>query len=108
MTTTKPIRVGLMGFGQTGRQIYQLASHSDDIEVVGIADIGDPRILHYLLQSEVSDSDRHTLEGNFFVNPRFKSRLLAIDTPREMPWDVLEREGERLGADTAAVRIEKE
>ncbi len=89
MTTTQPIRVGLMGFGQTGRQIYQLASHSDDIEVVGIADIGDPRILHYLLQSEVSDGDRHALEGNFLVNPKFKTRLLAIDTPREMPWDVL-------------------
>jgi glyceraldehyde 3-phosphate dehydrogenase len=78
-----------MGFGQTGRQIYDLASQSDDIEIVGIADIGDPRILHYLLQSEVGNGESHSLEGNFLVNPRFRSRLLAIDTPREMPWDVL-------------------
>ena len=33
MTTSKPTRVGIMGFGQTGRQIYDLASRCDDIEV---------------------------------------------------------------------------
>lgn len=89
MSSDKPIKVGLMGFGQTGRQIYQLASHSDDIEIVAIADIGEPKILHYLLCSEVHDADRYSLDGNFLVNPKFRSRLLAIDTPREMPWDVL-------------------
>jgi glyceraldehyde 3-phosphate dehydrogenase len=79
-----------MGFGQTGRQIYDLASRSDDVEIVAIADIGDPKILHYLLNSEVKDGQRHSLEGNFLCNPQFKSRLLAIDGPGEMPWDVLD------------------
>ena len=41
-----------MGFGQTGRQIYELASRSEDVEVVAIADIGKPEILH-LLGAEV-------------------------------------------------------
>ena len=54
MTNDRPVRVGLMGFGRTGRQIFELASHSDDIEVVAIADIGDPSILHYLLCAEVN------------------------------------------------------
>lgn len=89
MTQSKPLKLGLMGFGQTGRQLYDLASHADDIEIVAIADIGDPRILHYLLQSEVEDGERHTLDGNYLRNPAFSSRLLAIDTPREMPWDML-------------------
>ncbi|WP_235898558.1 type I glyceraldehyde-3-phosphate dehydrogenase [Parahaliea maris] len=84
----KPIRVGIMGFGQTGRQIYDLASRSDDVEVVAIADIGKPDILHYLLCSEVDEPARHTLEGNFLVNPRFRSRLMRIDQPAEMPWDM--------------------
>jgi glyceraldehyde 3-phosphate dehydrogenase len=88
MEQVKPIRVGIMGFGQTGRQIYDLASRSDDVEVVAIADIGKPDILHYLLCAEVNDSQRHQLEGNFLVNPRFKARLMRIDTPAEMPWDV--------------------
>lgn len=88
MAQQQPIRVGIMGFGQTGRQIYDLASRSDDVEVVAIADIGKADILHYLLCSEVPEPERHTLEGNFLVNPRFRTRLMRIDRPGEMPWDM--------------------
>jgi len=88
MTDSRPIRVGIMGFGQTGRQIYELASRSDDVEVVAVADIGKPEILHYLLCSEVDEPGRHTLQGNFLVNPRFRARLMQIDRPAEMPWDI--------------------
>jgi len=77
-----------MGFGQTGRQIYDLASRSEDVEVVAIADIGKKEILHYLLGSEVNEPERHRLEGNFLVNPRFRSRLVQIDRPAEVPWDI--------------------
>jgi glyceraldehyde 3-phosphate dehydrogenase len=56
MTEYKTRRLGIMGFGQTGRKLYELASSSDDVEVVAIADIGKPEILHYLLCSEVKDS----------------------------------------------------
>jgi glyceraldehyde 3-phosphate dehydrogenase (phosphorylating) len=90
MTQSKPIRVGIMGFGQIGRQIFELASHSDDVEVVAVADIGKPEILHYLLCSEVADPGRHRLEGNFLANDRFKARLMEIDTPAEMPWDIFD------------------
>ena len=88
MANRKPIRLGIMGFGQTGRQLYDLASLSDDFEVVAIADIGKPEILHYLLCSEVKNPERHELKGNFLVNPHFSARLMAIDKPREMPWDI--------------------
>jgi glyceraldehyde 3-phosphate dehydrogenase len=88
MSQRKPIRLGIMGFGQTGRQLYDLASRSDDIEVVAIADIGKPDILHYLLCAEVRDPERHELQGNFLVNPCFKARLMPIDLPAEMPWDM--------------------
>lgn len=88
MTKQQPLRVGIMGFGQIGRQLYELASHSDDIEVVAIADVGQPDILHYLLCSEVKEPARHTLEGNFLVNPQFRARLMRTDTPAEMPWDI--------------------
>jgi glyceraldehyde 3-phosphate dehydrogenase (phosphorylating) len=88
MTEHKPTRIGIMGFGQTGRQIYDLASRCDDIEVVAIADIGKPDILHYLLCSEVEAPERHQLRGNFLVNPQFRSRLMPIDRPAEMPWDI--------------------
>jgi glyceraldehyde 3-phosphate dehydrogenase len=77
-----------MGFGQTGRQIYDLASRSANVEVVAIADVGKPEILHYLLSSEVAAPQQHELQGNFLVNPRFRARLMQIDRPQEMPWDI--------------------
>ena len=85
-----PLRLGLMGFGRTGRQIYELAARSDDVEIAAIADIGDPRILHYLLCAEVDDPQNHRLEGNFLVNPEFRVRMMPIDSPAEMPWDVFD------------------
>ncbi len=88
MTTSAPIRVGIMGFGQVGRQIYDLAANSDDLEVTAIADIGKPDILHYLLGSEVKNPQRYRLEGNFLHNERFKTRMAPIDRPAEMPWDM--------------------
>jgi glyceraldehyde 3-phosphate dehydrogenase len=77
-----------MGFGQTGRQIFELASRCEDVEVVAIADIGKREILHYLLCSEVDEPERHRLEGNFLINDRFRARLMEIDRPAEMPWDI--------------------
>ncbi|MEZ5501131.1 MAG: hypothetical protein R3E50_00200 [Halioglobus sp.] len=62
MTKVRPIRVGIMGFGQIGGKIYELASLSDDVEVVAVADIGKPQILHYLLNSEAAAPLEHTLE----------------------------------------------
>ncbi len=88
MALRRAIRLGLMGFGQTGRQIFELASRSDDVEVVAIADIGKPEILHYLLGSEVAEPGRHRLEGNFLVNSSCRARVMEIDRPAEMPWDI--------------------
>lgn len=88
MSTDRPVRLGLMGFGQTGRQLYDLASHRDDITVIAIADIGKPQILHYLLQSEVARPADYSLDGNYLVGPGGRTRLMSTDQPAEMPWDV--------------------
>src|SRR6187402_99955 len=90
MSGDRPIRIGLMGFGRIGRQTYELASRSSDIEVVAIADIGKPEILHYLLTAETNNPERHHLQKNFLVNPSFSSRLTQIDHPAEMPWDLFD------------------
>lgn len=90
MSAKRPLRLGLMGFGQTGRQLYDLASQGDDVDIVAIADIGKPQILHYLLQSEVADPDDYFLEGNYLVGPAGRARLMSTDQPAEMPWDLFE------------------
>jgi len=88
MSDSRPLRLGIMGFGQTGRQLYDLAADADDLQVIAIADVGKPDILQYLLQSESAQPERFGLDGNFLTTPNQRTRLMCIDTPREMPWDI--------------------
>ena len=88
MSESRPLRLGIMGFGQTGRQLYDLAAEADDLQVIAIADVGKPDILRYLLQSESAHPDRYGLDGNFLTTSNQRTRLMCIDTPREMPWDI--------------------
>jgi glyceraldehyde 3-phosphate dehydrogenase len=90
MKNTRRLRLGIMGFGQTGRQIYELACASEDIDVIAVADIGRGDILHYLLQSEAVNPELFALDGNFLVAGDQRTRLMSIDTPAEMPWDIFE------------------
>lgn len=86
MSSAASIRLGLMGFGRIGRQVYELAARSDEIEIAVIADRGRADILHYLLSAETRD-DSITLQGQQLYNPRFCSRMLQVDTPAAVPWD---------------------
>lgn len=90
MSGRPALRLGIMGFGLTGRQIYDLAAQSEDIDIVAIADLGRPDILHYLLQSESESPQQYQLDGNFLTSDKQRSRLMSIDTPAEMPWDVFD------------------
>jgi glyceraldehyde 3-phosphate dehydrogenase len=83
------IRVGIMGLGQIGRHLYRLAMESDDLEIVAVADIAKAEILHYLFQSEHADGPRCELDGNYLINEKFRTRMLQIARPGEVPWDVL-------------------
>jgi glyceraldehyde 3-phosphate dehydrogenase len=86
MSNAARIRLGLMGFGRIGRQVYELAARSDEIEIAVIADRGRADILHYLLRAETRD-ESITLQGQQLCNPRFCSRMLQVDTPAAVPWD---------------------
>ena len=86
----KPLRLGLMGFGQIGRQIYQLAAASEDLEIPVISDLGKPDILHYLLSSDTDGNPDFRLDGNHLVNQRFSSRMVQNASPGQTPWDVFD------------------
>jgi glyceraldehyde 3-phosphate dehydrogenase len=47
MTTA---RIGLMGFGRIGRNVFRLLHDRDDLDIVAIADIAEPEALTYLLK----------------------------------------------------------
>jgi len=85
----KKIRVGIMGFGRIGRIFYTLTKQHPSIEIVAISDIGKPEILHYLLQSENSQSSDILLENNYLIRDGTKSNLLQGTNPKDVPWNVL-------------------
>ena len=85
----QPIRLGIMGFGRVGRQLYQLAVQDERFEVVAISDIGSPGILHNLLTKTDHDLDVK-LENNYLVSERGRTRLMSVDRPTETPWDVFD------------------
>lgn len=64
----KPVRVGLMGFGRIGRNLFRILYDRKDIQVAAISDVADHGSLEYLLRfdtiigrfpDEVSIKDGH-------------------------------------------------
>ena len=83
------IRIGIMGLGQIGRHLYHLALEKDDIEIVAVADIGKPEIIEYLLKSDGMEEPSCRLQDNYLINDKFRTRMLQLARPEEVPWDVL-------------------
>ena len=82
------IQVGIMGLGQIGRHLYRLALENDDIEIAAVADIGKAEILHYLLTSDSQDGPCCELRDNYLINEKFRTRMLQLARPADVPWDV--------------------
>ncbi len=83
------IRVGIMGLGLIGRHLYHLVLEDDDIEIAVVADIAKPEILYYLLNSNSLDGPCCELRGNYLINEKFRTRMLQLARPGDVPWDVL-------------------
>ena len=83
------IRIGIMGLGLIGRHLYHLALESNDAEIVAVADIGKPEILQYLLKSDGVEEPTAELRDNYLINEKFRTRMLQLARPGEVPWDVL-------------------
>ncbi len=84
------IRIGLMGFGEIGRDVYRLSLNQPEMEVVAISDIGRTDILHYLLKTDGRDPVDASLEGNFLVVGDQKARLIHGVEPKDVPWDAFD------------------
>lgn len=86
-----PLRIGLVGFGRIGRNIFHLGYKNPNYQFVAISDLGKPESLHYLL---VRDSvygpmkDEAKLEGNYLVVGGQRVRLLPGGVPGEIAWDL--------------------
>ncbi len=82
------IRIGMMGLGHIGRQIFKLALGDESFDVVAVSDIGRPDILRHLLDKEMGRGCGVRLEDNYLVGENSRARLLSAEKPGEIPWDV--------------------
>ncbi|MCF8233494.1 MAG: hypothetical protein K9G67_00410 [Bacteroidales bacterium] len=84
------VRIGLMGFGEIPRHIYRLCTGRDDVEVVAISEIGEPKILHYLVHAEVKGKVDVEIDGNFLVSNNGRARMVRGVAPGDVPWDMFD------------------
>jgi glyceraldehyde 3-phosphate dehydrogenase len=83
------IRIGINGFGRIGRAIFRIISKREDLEVVAINDLYDPKDLAYLLRYD-------TVMGIFERKIAWDQKSLLVDDrrialsserdPARLPW----------------------
>ncbi|MEM1178225.1 MAG: glyceraldehyde 3-phosphate dehydrogenase NAD-binding domain-containing protein [Acidobacteriota bacterium] len=84
MTTT---RVGLVGFGRIGRDLFRLLYGRDDLRVAAVYDDHDPKSLEYLLRFD-------TIQGRFPTEVAAHAHHLYVDG-QQIPL-LSERRGDKL------------
>jgi glyceraldehyde 3-phosphate dehydrogenase len=94
-----PARVGLMGFGRIGRNVMRLLQDREDLEVVAIHDIADPKGLAYLLKYD-------SLYGRFRGEIRTEDGALIIDDRRIRFGSAKEPKDTDWGADEVDIVLE--
>jgi len=82
-------RVGLMGFGRIGRNLFRILYQRDDVRLAAISDIADHKALEYLLRFDTilgpfPDTVSVT-EGSLYVVGR-RIPMLSKEKPGEVPW----------------------
>lgn len=83
------VRVGLMGFGRVGRNIFRLLYKRDDIEVAAISDIADPQSLEYLLKYDTilgRFPDVVSVKDGYLYTRGKQIRMLSGREPGDVPW----------------------
>lgn len=87
-----PIKVGINGFGRIGRKVVRLAMNNDNIEIVGINDLGNLQTMAHLLKY---DSVHGTMkedvrvDGNTMIVGNHKIRFFSEKDPAKLPWNEL-------------------
>ena len=83
------VKIGLMGFGRIGRNVFRIAYDRDDIDIRVINDIADPTGLVYLLRFDTVHGrfeDPVSIKGsNMYVKGK-QVKMLQHKEPKDVPW----------------------
>ncbi len=86
------VKVGINGFGRIGRLVFRTAYERDNIDIVGINDIGDAKTMAVLLKYDSSQGNFPGTvdydDNNIIVDGK-KIPLVAERDPANLPWKKL-------------------
>ncbi len=83
------VRIGIMGFGRIGRNIFRLLYEREDIEIVAIVDTADPKGLEYLLRFDtVLGPFREPIrvENDIMYAKGRQIRMITAKAPGDVDW----------------------
>ncbi len=86
------LKLGIMGFGRLGRNMFRIAHDDPDVTFAAVSDVADAETLVYLTKHTTVEGlfegdlkqDGHTL-----VTEHQRTRVVHGTRPGEVPWDVL-------------------
>ena len=83
------VRVGLMGFGRIGRNIFRISRRDPGIDIVAISDIAEPKGLEYLLRFDTVhggfEEPFTVSDGSMFIGGK-QIKMLDGRQPGDVPW----------------------
>ncbi|MEC9476531.1 MAG: type I glyceraldehyde-3-phosphate dehydrogenase [Planctomycetota bacterium] len=83
------MKVAINGFGRIGRSVFRIIAKREDIDIVAINDVSDPKSLAYLLRYDSvmgSFPEEVTLDSGTLTAGRQRCQMLAKPVPKELPW----------------------
>ena len=86
------VKVGINGFGRIGRLAFRRIQNVEGLEVVGINDLTDAKMLAHLLKYDTTqgrfDGKVEVEEDGFKVNGK-KVKVMSYPNPTDIPWGEL-------------------
>ncbi|MGD8256976.1 MAG: glyceraldehyde 3-phosphate dehydrogenase NAD-binding domain-containing protein [Desulfobacterales bacterium] len=83
------VRIGLMGFGRIGRNLFRILYQSKDIQLAAISDTADHKALEYLLRFDTIlgpfPDEVSVKEGHLYAAGR-QIPMLSEKEPGDVPW----------------------
>ncbi len=87
-----PVRIGLMGLGRVGRNIFRILYKSDDVRIVAISDVADHAGLAYLLRFDSilgRFPDEVSVKDGYLYAAGRQVRMLSGEKPGDVAWGEL-------------------
>ena len=85
-------RIGLMGFGRIGRNVFRIVHGRDDVEVAAIVDIAEPAALEYLLRFDTVHGrfeEPVWVKGDALYARGRPIKILQAKAPGDVDWGAL-------------------